>query len=439
MSNNMECAAYFRSQKGLDRLFLALRKKWQSYGRCAGKVKLGNCTAEERKALERLLGVAFMDPDVVISLAQVEGALQESRFAPMTLRELLEAYFQEPMVTNNHKKQEKQRRREAFLNELVMYFQKDDSAGEVVCRWLDSMYETQKYGYAVLQKEWDRDAASAFILARNVGDAFLWTQRDATQRDAFYEMPIAVLAAQVTGNPHYFDRGSAAGTLLTHCLCFWQGQEFPQSAYGWKRLLKGAGILPDDVASTVITYGIHLVKGGGLHPGMEQFFEMAEPVTVTSLNLMGCDSAFGENGRAYIVENEMVFRYLYERIKNQRITLLCTSGQMRTAAWDLIRLLTEGKTKIYYSGDMDPEGLGIAERLWKQYPGSVHPWRMGPMEYERGLSLESIDPRSLAQLDAIENAVLAETAKCIQSVQRAAYQENMLEALLEDMLYERIC
>lgn len=432
MSNNMECAAYFRSQKGLDRLFLAMRKKWQAYGRCAGKVKLAGCTAEERKALEKLLGMSLTDKDVIISLAQVEGALQETRFAPITLKALLEAYFQEPLVTNNDKKQEKQRQRDAFFTELQLYFQKYDRSGQVVCRWLGRMLEEQKYGYTVLQREWEKDAGAALSLARNVGEAFLWTRRE-----GFNEVPIAVLAAQITGNPHYFDRGCTAGTLLVHCLCFWQDGEFPQSAYGWKTLLMSAGILPDDVASTVITYGVHLVKAGVRHPGMEEFLRLQEPVTLTSLNLMGCDSAFGENGRAYIVENEMVFRYLYERIKAHRITLLCTSGQMRTAAWDLVRLLAAGKTELYYSGDMDPEGLGIAERLWKQYPGSVHLWRMGPAEYERGLSLESVEPRSLAQLDAVENEVLAETAGCIKRVRRAAYQENLLEELLGDMLRDQ--
>ena len=95
MSNSGECGAYFRQQKELKRLFDEMRKKWQSYGRCAGTICLKNCSGEERKALERMLGQTFWEADVKITLNQVEKALQDTRFAPITLEELLEAYFRE--------------------------------------------------------------------------------------------------------------------------------------------------------------------------------------------------------------------------------------------------------------------------------------------------------------------------------------------------------
>ena len=428
MNNSAECGAYFRQQKELKRLFEEMRKKWQSYGRCAGTICLKGCTREERKALERMLGQAFTEQDVKITMNQVEKALQETRFAPITLLELLEGYFQEKMVTNSSKRQEKILRRESFFLKIQEYFRHRIPSCERVCQWFEKMQGEQKYGYTVLIREQEKDQEAAFLLARYVGEAFAWTQEE-----DHGEIPIAVLAARITGNPHYFDRGTAAGTLLLHSVCFAWEKEYPVSAYEWKGLLTGARILPDDVASTVITYGVHLEKRGELHTGLEQFYQMKEPVTLTSINLMESKWAAGEDGRAYIVENEMVFRYLYEKVKDQNITLLCTSGQMRTAALELIRLLVLGGTEICYSGDMDPEGLGIADRIWQKYPDDIRIWRMSPADYRKGLSKEKLEARSMQQLETIKNPGLTETAVCLKKVKRAAFQENLLDELLGDL------
>ena len=426
MSNSGECGAYFRQQKELKRLFDEMRKKWQSYGRCAGTICLKNCSGEERKALERMLGQTFWEADVKITLNQVEKALQDTRFAPITLEELLEAYFREKIVTNSNKRQEKMRQREAFFHQVQQYFRQRGAHG--VCQWYQRMQEERRYGYAVLNREQENSEKNAFLLAKYVGEALAWTQ-DNIRGD----IPVAVLSAKITGNPHYFDRGTPAGTLLIHSLCFSQSREYPASAYEWKELLTAAGILPDDVASMVITYGVHLRKNGDLHPGPEAFYHLQEPLTLTSMNLMGCELALGENGRAFIVENEMVFRYLYEKVRRQNITLLCTSGQMRTAALELIRLLVQGKTEIYYSGDIDPEGLGIADRIWQRYPENIRIWRMSPDDYKRGLSEEMLESRSMSQLDTIQNPGLAQTALCLKETKKAAYQENLLRELLGDL------
>ena len=64
--------------------------------------------------------------------------------------------------------------------------------------------------------------------------------------------------------------------------------------------------------------------------------------------------------QVYVVENEMVFTYLLHHVKRDSYTLLCTSGQLRAAAQKLIGLLIEHGAVIYYSGDLDPDGIGAA-------------------------------------------------------------------------------
>lgn len=103
--------------------------------------------------------------------------------------------------------------------------------------------------------------------------------------------------------------------------------------------------------------------------------------------------------KVYVVENEMVFLYLLEHSKNQDITCLCTSGQPRVAAFGLLSLLIQSGAAIFYSGDLDAEGMGIADRLWQKYGDAVHLWRMDEQDYRASSSSETLSDKQLSSLE----------------------------------------
>ncbi|MFR2606205.1 MAG: DUF2399 domain-containing protein [Waltera sp.] len=137
--------------------------------------------------------------------------------------------------------------------------------------------------------------------------------------------------------------------------------------------------------------------------------------------------------KVYIVENEMVFSYLLKHLEQRNVTLLCTSGQLRSAAVKLIPFLLNSGADIYYSGDIDPDGIRIADRLWRKYGDRIHVWRMSEEDYAKSLSEEEIGKISMKKLDAVENPVLRETAREVRKKKKAGYQENILRDMLEDM------
>ena len=113
--------------------------------------------------------------------------------------------------------------------------------------------------------------------------------------------------------------------------------------------------------------------------------------------------------------------------------MLCTSGQLRVAAFQVISLLIKSNTKIYYSGDLDPEGINIADRLWQKYGDVIQMWRMSPKDYWISLSNEIVQETRLAKTENIKHPLLKKTSKCLQIRKKAGYQENLLEKLLEDL------
>ena len=179
MSSREECGLYFKSQPEYRRIFKEMRKKWESLGRTAGRVTMANATGEERKALERFLGRAMEQGGIAFSLPEFEKALGETRYGQVSLKELLEEYFGEPMVGNQERRQQKKNREERFWEELEGEIRgtegkgqlgaegcgedkaaEKDVSGEIIS-WIREMREQKSQGYGVVMKEYQKSPESA--------------------------------------------------------------------------------------------------------------------------------------------------------------------------------------------------------------------------------------------------------------------------------------
>lgn len=178
---------------------------------------------------------------------------------------------------------------------------------------------------------------------------------------------------------------------------------------------------------------MHLERNDGLHLGSEGCYAYGQPFMCAYANLKEIVKAYTDNGIVYVVENEMVFSYLLNEIRDYNCALVCTSGQLSTTAQVLLSLLSKNNVAIYYSGDLDPEGISICDRLWKKYPSSLQPWHMDIIDYQDSLSNEEISDSRLSMLETIQNEQLKSTAQKIKKMKKAGYQENILSAYLEDL------
>ena len=91
------------------------------------------------------------------------------------------------------------------------------------------------------------------------------------------------------------------------------------------------------------------------------------------------------------------------------------------------------RVSFRYAGDMDPEGLDIAQRILDSFPGRVHIWRMSGDDYEKALSQEQVSERRLEMMKNLTNPVLKNTARKIREQKRAGYQEMLLEEMAGDI------
>ena len=430
MCNSKECAGYFKSQKAYHRCFLELRRKWKSYGKTAGYITLRETSEEERRAIGGIVGKVFYEKDIRFSVTEFEQGLQKTRFAPVELKTVLEEYFEEVLFTNQGQKQEQQRKRIEYLEGICDCFVELGGSESASVSWMKEVISERKFGYQILLREFGKDPAQAENLAGNVGRALM---KLGSVQMTESECPLAVFATEISGNPHYFDRGTAAGQLLIHALCYWKKTELPENAHQWRELLQSVGIVPDNVSSMLHAYGLRMKTKDGWHPAYDAFCTLKEPYVITMENLRGITGIQAMGNSVYVVENEMVFSYLINHAKDGNLTLLCTSGQLRAVALELIKMILDSGVGIYYSGDIDPDGVGIADRLWQKFGDGIQMWRMTPEDYENSISEENIGDIGMAKLGNIKNPLLRETAEHMKAKRIAAYQENILEDLLGDL------
>lgn len=430
MNNNEACAVYFKENPAYQRCFAEFEKKWRSYGRVTGIITLKHTSEEERRAIGGILGKVLYEDAIRFPFAEFEKGLQCTKFAPVNFEEVLETYFGRKMITTQRSRMEEERGKAEFFETVEGYLTECADSDSAVVSWLREMFFKKKFGYQTVIREYGRDREQTEKLLKTVGRALIFLE---DVREAEEEYPLAVFSAEISGNPHYFDQGTAAGQLLVHGMCYAARTDYPANAHQWREQLLSNGIVPDNISSIVHIYGLRLQINGDWHPAYDAFCRRQEPCAVTMENLQELTAVQPTGDKVYIVENEMVFSYLLKHLEQKNVTLLCTSGQLRSAAVKLIPFLLDSGADIYYSGDIDPDGIRIADRLWRKYGDRIHVWRMSEGDYAKSISEEEIGSISMKKLETVENPVLRETAREVRKKKKAGYQENILKELLEDM------
>lgn len=248
----------------------------------------------------------------------------------------------------------------------------------------------------------------------------------------YEQVRLALLGAEVTLNPHAFDRQMPAGKLLLQALGYIYQSTNVKSAEEILMLYYQAGIKPDDISSFTTAYGIRLFTKEGEHMAYYAFIQNDEPYVITLSNLNRILRVQCERPIVFLIENQMVFSHICEEMKNQNLALLCTSGQMKTASLIMIDLLCAAGCQLYYNGDIDPEGLSIADKVLRRNKQCVL-WRLSVADYEQCISQEKVSEERLKKLDSVQDSRLLEVSAVLSEKKLAGYQKRLLERLLTDI------
>ena len=415
-----KCVDYFKERPVYQKLFRKMKAKYESLGRVGGKVVLTGLSAVDKMQLGGFLQKDYTEnKSVTVSAEVFEACLAKSRFAGISLEELLEVYFGGRLIAKKEEREEEKRRKDAFFMEVQKGYENTLSG-----KWLQTTLKEHTAGYEILIQQYNSDPENLRIVLKHVLEAATWLQ-SMKEKEL-----LAVFAAKVTGDPHYFDVGTVAEKLLLTMLSSYLQEEKDIKLSETERksqIFYRAGILKDDLSNDTLAYGIRAWKqDGSLHEGLEGFSKEGEPVRLTLRTIGNLQSVSARQERIYLMENPAVFSVLVKKYPD--CAAICVNGQPRLATLLLLDFLKENHT-FYYQGDFDPEGLLIAQRLKERYGERFKLWNYRVDWYEQYLSNVELSEVRMKKLEKVSLPELQELKKCMQEKRRAAYQEAMLGSM----------
>lgn len=421
-----EAVEFFKADSVYDKLFVEFKKKYESLGRIGGSVSLTTYSMEDIEILARFLGLRKdrLLEKGTMTLRQFEKQLNRYRFEGLSLKSLLEAYFDKPLISKKErakyrhiKKQEYFKdtiNKYPYINEWLNYIELKPSDSRWIHRIIDKSYETFDQYAKILNQ----------VVKYAPGEP----------------IRLPVFAQQITRNPHGFDRNQVLGKLLVHLFAVDKASsvneqvKVPTASEEITELLFEYNVLRDDITNYVTIANILADTKDQKARVWEAAYESNSVLNIPIRELIDVQKLFpaSDINEVWIVENSGVFSSLLDKVS--RVPLICTHGQFTLAVWRCLDLLVSQNCTLYYSGDFDPEGIGMANRLLKRYPEHVQLWQMDVESYENSLSEEEkISTTRLNQLSRINHPALKEVKKQILKIKVPGYQEALLDEMIEEL------
>lgn len=376
-----------------------------SRGLAGGPVTLLEATPAQRDAVERLLGRrAARGGSVTVRLEDLESLLRDAGICD-SLVEAVES-LTGPLVDARAQRQEK----EAAWAEVF-------AAGDHgrARPWLEDLRAT-----GVLRRLSRNDSAVAGGLLRQA----LEIERRLPARG----LPLAELAAAVTGDSHALDPGTPLGTIAVRIAAMRGGVAVWDSAETWRDAWTSAGVLCDELSAPVLTLNLPGAGQTLTDRALRLHAAAGEPYRLTTRQLLREPPAFASSAAVHTVhvcENPTVTAAAANRLGALGAPLVCIEGQPRTAARVLLGLLTAAGLRLAYHGDFDWAGIQIGNIIMRRH-GAI-PWRFSSADYRSARGGRPLHGNPVAAgWDPDLQGTMLEGG-------RAVHEEEVLDLLLIDL------
>lgn len=224
-------------------------------------------------------------------------------------------------------------------------------------------------------------------------------------------VPLAKLAHDTAGDPHFFDLDTTAGARLVAAVAEISGREQPTRPDQVRALLADVGVVADRLSATVLLLN---VAASGDGPIDRRLRESAAPVALTLLDLLNTPPLLCPQ-ELTIVENPSVLEVAL--IRGIRRPLACTSGHLRAVDHVFLALAQRCGATLSYAGDLDGPGLGIASTI-------VHTYGAELVAMDPATLSEAVTPPSAVHLDTPVFADDPDLAAALNAHGRAIFQEH---------------
>ena len=403
------------------------KKQYEKYGTCKGSIDL-ILNDSNRECMSGLMGKDYYGVDCAhITFQQLQKAISNTKYENCDFNEVLKMYFNHDILTKKNRQQQEQIR----VQNIFKHFLEQEGKSQ---QWIHHIYTDHDSVYVRIvqaSKENEQKCINTVdVVMKALNQLPMWQDKKEN---------ISIFASLHTKNPHAFDKNTFPYYLLMHGIVYFLKVDFPKTNLEQNEILYRAGLYQDGISNYCSIARLQaLNENYQPHLGWTGFYDSYEALNVNMDNLLHIRSIVYCD-RVYVVENPAVFQALLKMIKKEKIEkigLVCTNGQLNYSAYLLLDILVNSNVETYYSGDMDPEGLLIADKIKQRYP-SIKLWCYDVRHYEISKSKEQAADQRMHMLDALKDETLIRIGKCInENKNRVGYQENMIEEYYDSFRFD---
>ncbi|MGL6015889.1 MAG: TIGR02679 family protein [Selenomonadaceae bacterium] len=415
-----EARSYFLQKPGLYQLGMAFCEKYRSLDHWGGVVKMEKLSTEEQVDLSSFFRRDVTKKEQVrISYTAFSTAWEKTRFAAMPLEDFLAQLYPGQLLSKRETAAEIEVRRQQLFTELLQQY-----SCEKATNWLRAL-QTQKLRLSHFEFYKSKQLLGLVATALSM------------LPDGYERLPF--FANRVSGNPHALDWSTDAGKVFLQALSFLADGAAYNTVEDKNELFYVFHLLRDDILNFATVFGLQALAKETRLLYWQTAAQSLAPLNLPFREIVRADQIlpFGEHAGmdflVYIVENSGVFSMLLDALQqsNKVVPLLCLHGQMKTASWALLDRLAASGAVFLYSGDFDPEGLIIAQKLRQRYE-RVKLWHFSADEYQK--TKNYLTEGRLKRLQGICDIELQPLVKLMQAWKCAFYQESLIDILLEDVM-----
>ena len=422
-----EAVSYFKENHGYDRMLKKMVQKYKSFEReLPGSIVIENPSLAEKDAISGFMKKDYSkNKNITINLKKFQKRIDETRFAGLTIKQILETYFTNEIISNKEEKRRFNEEFELFINEIKSYCKSENTV-----KIIELIKQENAEMYAKIKKEYNK---SSIRLKNELKIAI-----EAIENLSKEKISLPIFSAKITGNPHSLDRNNLAGQFLLDFLIINKRinsnkEQVKEEQIKENKRIKSTeeiaeiyynnNLMIDEMSNMVLARNLIGYKNNKENEGWRAFYNNNEAWQITLYNLSKVDNVTSSIKKCLIVENPAVFTNIIQDEKYKKIPIVCTYGQVKLAGIILLKKLVENNVHLYYSGDIDPEGMQIADKLKTRFKDNIELVGFDEETYLNNLSNTRLDNVRLKKLKKIEDEGLVKLVKLVLDKKLASYEE----------------
>lgn len=233
--------------------------------------------------------------------------------------------------------------------------------------------------------------ADGSLLRLSKGDAQIAAQRLKKACDFLAQLPLSDeplpgAAARICGDAHALDSDSPLSTLILRSLSLQRSIPMPDRSDDRRLLWEHFGIICDDLSAPVLTLNLGITGQSWLCRLVAEATKATQPLHVTNRMIATAEwSIIDSPSDVFVFENPTIISLAAAKFGHGCPPIVCVNGEPRSTSRALLRRLRERGSTLWYHGDFDWAGIGIAARVISEL--GAKPWLFDDSSYRHAINL----------------------------------------------------